>query len=371
MQRTRLTPAMTAAASALVLLPVLGMALAGHGIGRYLEFPPLTRQVSHPGFSWTVFTVIACAEVMTATALGWAIWQGWQRAPSPRDSMFRQRLPWWGWLGLISGGVSWWAAWTRPSWLATLQPHTFIPLWFSYVLVVNALCVKCRGRSLLTHHTRHYLLLFPLSAVFWWLFEFLNRFVQNWYYVEAQNFTALEYVLFATVSFSTVLPAVIATRNLLLAIPALNSGLMDMPKARLRHAKPVAITVLGVAAVSLLGLGLAPSHLFPFLWVAPLLVIVAMQVIQDQPNVLNDALAGDWRDLIVSPLAALACGGLWELWNWRSLAHWEYSIPFVDRFHVFEMPVLGYGGYLPFGLECTVIATLFLSLPKPSPRTTE
>jgi hypothetical protein len=30
----------------------------------------------------------------------------------------------------------------------------------------------------------------------------------------------------------------------------------------------------------------------------------------------------------------------------------------VDRFRIFEMPLLGYAGYLPFGIECAAIAAL-------------
>ena len=52
------------------------------------------------------------------------------------------------------------------------------------------------------------------------------------------------------------------------------------------------------------------------------------------------------------------CGGCWEMWNYYSLARWEYSISFVHKFQIFEMPLLGYAGYLPFGLECTVIGDL-------------
>jgi len=37
---------------------------------------------------------------------------------------------------------------------------------------------------------------------------------------------------------------------------------------------------------------------------------------------------------------------------------WEYSISFVHKFQIFEMSLLGYAGYLPFGLECTVIGDL-------------
>ena len=60
-------------------------------------------------------------------------------------------------------------------------------------------------------------------------------------------------------------------------------------------------------------------------------------------------------------IAALICGVLWELWNYRSLARWEYTIPFVQRFEVFEMPLLGYAGYLPFGLVCVVFVGLFFN----------
>jgi hypothetical protein len=61
-------------------------------------------------------------------------------------------------------------------------------------------------------------------------------------------------------------------------------------------------------------------------------------------------------------LAALFCGFFWELWNVGSLAHWQYSIPFVQRFHLFEMPLLGYAGYLPFGLACLAAADILYRL---------
>jgi hypothetical protein len=67
---------------------------------------------------------------------------------------------------------------------------------------------------------------------------------------------------------------------------------------------------------------------------------------------------------VSAALAALICGFFWEMWNFYSLAKWKYSIPFVHRFEIFEMPLLGYAGYLPFGLECMVIADLIESLAK-------
>jgi hypothetical protein len=37
----------------------------------------------------------------------------------------------------------------------------------------------------------------------------------------------------------------------------------------------------------------------------------------------------------------------------------DLSIPYVQVFHIFEMPLLGYAGYLPFGLKCYCVANLF------------
>jgi hypothetical protein len=47
----------------------------------------------------------------------------------------------------------------------------------------------------------------------------------------------------------------------------------------------------------------------------------------------------------------LICGWFWEMWNVLSMPKWVYHVPFVDWLKLFEMPILGYGGYLPFSLE--------------------
>ena len=68
---------------------------------------------------------------------------------------------------------------------------------------------------------------------------------------------------------------------------------------------------------------------------------------------------GDWRYLFTWALAALFCGFFWEMWNFYSHAKWVYSVPYFQAFHIFEMPLLGYTGYLPFGLECACVIQVF------------
>ena len=83
-----------------------------------------------------------------------------------------------------------------------------------------------------------------------------------------------------------------------------------------------------------------------------------------EQHVFSDLVKGNWRLVISAALAALFCGWFWEMWNYFSLARWEYAVPFVHRFQIFEMPILGYAGYFPFGLECVVIGNLLENLGK-------
>lgn len=78
------------------------------------------------------------------------------------------------------------------------------------------------------------------------------------------------------------------------------------------------------------------------------------------PTLLSPLVKGNWSPLVLSALAALVCGGFWEMWNAYSLVHWEYSIPYVHAFPMGAMPILGYAGYLPFGMECLSVTAFFL-----------
>jgi len=341
---------------ALIGLPLLGVWLHGHPIEPYLEFPPRATGITHPPFSWPVFTGLAFAIIACVMPFTFPVLRCSRALSPPSGGTF----PWWGWLAVLWTLVAWWLAWTRWPWMAPLQAWTFTPLWLGYIVVVNACTAMRGGASLLMERPAAFARLFPVSALFWWLFEYLNRFVQNWHYGGAGELTPLEYFVQASIPFSTVLPAVAGTHELLATIPRLSCGLERGPAVRLRH--PLAWTggAMGLSALGLLGLGWWPNLLFPLVWVAPLVLMVSVQALSGQRTIFEPLRHGDWRRVWTAALAALVCGFLWELWNWHSLAHWSYTIPYVDRFHLFAMPLLGYAGYLPFGLACLVIADYVL-----------
>jgi hypothetical protein len=346
----------------LIGLPVLGVILAGKPLAQYQEFPPVSRYVEHAAFSWPAFFAVALfVGIVTIPFVIRII-----TIPTPRETTsVHHPFPWWGYAGLGVLSISWALAWTRFPWFETLQPFTFTPLWIGYILLINALSFRRTGHCMLRDRPRYFLALFPLSAAFWWYFEYLNRFVQNWYYVGIADFTPLEYVVYATLPFSTVLPAVLGTVEWLESFPRLNRSLREFFSVRFRHPSAVSWLALLLGGAGLVGLVVWPDLLFPLLWISPLLIMLSVQVLFGEKTPFAAVTHGDWRAVWLPALAGLICGLLWELWNSKSLAHWQYALPFMHRFQLFEMPLLGYAGYLPFGLECRVITDVFLGRTKP------
>ncbi len=342
-------------AAMLVGLPLVGVYWAGYPLSRYLEIPPLTHYVRHAPFSWIAFllyTVLISAFLVPVLISAIQTHNG----ARPQTASSRS-FPWWGWVGLAGGGMAWFLAWTRFEWFAGLQPHTFTPLWLAFIVVINALSYRHNGHCMMLDRPLYFLVLFPVSSAFWWFFEYLNRFVQNWYYI-GPEFSAWEYFWYATLPFSTVLPAVLSMRDWISSTRWIQTIFINYKSIQLPHPKAFAALVLAASAAGLALIGVWPNIFFSLLWVSPLLIIISLQTLMGEAHILGRLATGDWTGVVAASLAAVICGGFWEMWNYFSLAKWEYSIPFVHRYQIFEMPLLGYAGYLPFGLECAVIGSM-------------
>ena len=259
-----------------------------------------------------------------------------------------------GWIGLVLVAVFWWLNWG----LDGLRTHLgFFPLWLGYVLAVDGLTLKLRGTSLLTRSPRNFLALFCASMPVWWLFELFNMRLQNWEYLGREEFTGLEYFLLSSLSFSTVIPAVFGTAELVRGtrwIERFASGPRITPTPRLCR-------VLLVAGLAMLAAMLAwPRACYPFLWVSGVFILDPVCVFLGRRSLLFDLARGDWRPWVSLWAGALVCGFFWELWNFWSYPKWIYHIPGVGFWKVFEMPLLGYLGYLPFSLELYQLSHLLL-----------
>lgn len=335
--------------------PSLGRLALGEGISSYWEFPFEAPAIAHAEFSWPVFWGYALALALVLAPFLYRLASG---APSGYRTQATGAFPWWGWLGALLLLVAWGIAWGAIPTATPIRRHSFTGLWLGYVVLINALTRQRAGRCLLTDAPWRLLLLFPASTAFWWLFEYLNQFIGNWHYHGANETapTALV-VLSKSLPFSTVLPAVVSTRDFLATFAPLTRGL-DCWWRPPRAPRYVGVLTLAAAVTALALMAVYPDWFYPVAWLAPLVVITALQGLAGQRSLLTPLARGDWAAPWLAALAGLACGLLWELWNWQSLARWSYSIAYVDRLHLFAMPLLGYSGYLPFGLSCIAAARL-------------
>jgi hypothetical protein len=68
----------------------------------------------------------------------------------------------------------------------------------------------------------------------------------------------------------------------------------------------------------------------------------------------------EWSKFWSWILAGLVAGFFWEFWNFWAGSHWEYFIPYLNFWKVFQMPVFGFTGFMPFALEVFAIYQLLL-----------
>ncbi|MBN2412227.1 hypothetical protein JXQ31_11090 [candidate division KSB1 bacterium] len=273
--------------------------------------------------------------------------------------LFEQKFSYRGWFGLLLLITGWLLNWTLPG----LRTHIFFfPMWLGYCLIIDALVFMRKGTSLYTRSIGKYIGLFIISAPAWWLFELINLRTQNWMYVGRQYFTDWEYAIFATLSFSSVIPAVFGTAELAASFKWFNKGKdpHELPgKIRL-----AVYFLCGWLMLTLLII--RPRYFFPFVWLSVWFILEPVNVWLKNRSLLRKRYGLYWRTVFSLWLGCLICGFFWEMWNFYSYPKWIYQVPFVGFWHVFEMPILGYLGYLPFSMELFALYHLITGLIKPA-----
>ncbi|NUP96872.1 MAG: hypothetical protein HUU28_12000 [Planctomycetaceae bacterium] len=271
-------------------------------------------------------------------------------------------------LGLLLVALFW-----PLNWILAETHALFFPLWLGYVLTVDGIVRLRTGTSLLARHPRLFFVLFPLSVPGWWLFEAFNERLGNWEYLGAERFSDVEYFLWASLSFSTVIPAVFESAELVRSFRFIERFARGPVFPRrgdtLAYRGTLALLGLGMTAATLLW----PEKCFPFVWTGLVFVLEPVCLALGRRAFTDDLRRGDWRPWMSLWLGGLLCGFFWEMWNLWSFPKWIYHVPYVGFWKVFEMPLLGYLGYLPFAMELYLMAQLALprSVEIPLPRERE
>ena len=94
-----------------------------------------------------------------------------------------------------------------------------------------------------------------------------------------------------------------------------------------------------------------PTIFFVLIWLSVFFILEPVNVWFNNNSIYNYLKIENWKPVFSLWIGCLICGFFWEMWNYFSYPKWIYDIHFANFLHIFEMPVLGYLGYIPFALE--------------------
>lgn len=221
--------------------------------------------------------------------------------------------------------------------------------WTGFILFADSIVWRARGRSWMRSNPREFIFLAVASIPLWLVFEFYNRYIENWYYTGLPENFWLRQFGYAW-SFATIWPAIFEAADL---IDVWRGEVHS--KVNTRTAVSRVPLLLGVAA----GAGML---LWPLLWPSPylaapvwlgfILLLDPINAVMGEESLVRDFQRRDDRRAVNLVLSGFVCGLLWEFWNYWAGAKWHYTVPIMENLKIFEMPVPGYLGFPAFALEC-------------------
>jgi hypothetical protein len=261
------------------------------------------------------------------------------------------RFPVYGWVGMgivLAAEIGLFAG---VGWVATF----FTPIaWTGYLVLADAAVKRLQGSSRMSSPAGGFLSLALWSIPLWLIFEAYNLRLKNWTYVGVPANPLLAALGYGW-SFATIWPAIFETADLFQAMDFFQSESHQETRV-----PPWMRNVLVFAGLLFVGLPIllpAPAgrYLFAFVWVGFILLLDPLNYAWGGRSLLRDWEAGKSAAFGCFLISGLVCGLLWEFWNYWAGARWEYIFPIAQGWKIFAMPLPGFLGFAPFGLECLVM----------------
>jgi hypothetical protein len=229
----------------------------------------------------------------------------------------------------------------------------FTPIaWSAYLIIVDAGVLSVTGHSRLRDDPRGFVVTAVLSVPLWLIFEAYNLRLENWTYVGlpmSLGWAGLGYLW----SFATITPAIFETADLVEAFGWFK------PARPLRFSPGAEGAMVVFGAACLVAPLVMPQHvaryLFVLVWLGFVFLLDPINHRLGLPSLLGDLAAGRRSRFYSLFISGWVCGWLWEFWNYWAAAKWHYIFPMFQNWKIFEMPIPGYLGFLPFALECFVM----------------
>ena len=170
-----------------------------------------------------------------------------------------------------------------------------------YIIFINHLHKLVTGNQPYKGQSDYLLRVAGASAVLGWLLAYLNLYVASW---TTHTGNPLLQALLYTPLFATLAPAVLYTQAFVAALPGVSERLGSLSRLMPPAPDKLAYALFTLAVLGLAGGAAWPTQLYALLWFAPLLLLLALQLLWHESTILSGlkraTMAGcsapDWRD---------------------------------------------------------------------------
>ncbi len=253
--------------------------------------------------------------------------------------------------------------------------------WTSYILLLDGIMYSVKGESFIISY--HILIVAIISVIVWWFFEWMNIFLSNWHYINVVENIYIRYIGYVW-AFATIFPGILLTYGILLIL--FKEIRIEWHSIKFKNYQLVIIMIIGFIFLMLpiISFSLrfadraADKDLFIFLkflekedlstymaaftWLSLFLILDPINYSMKRPSILGYLEKGNYKTIVLLSLSGLICGILWEFVNFFAHTKWYYTVPILPHIKIFEMPILGYLGFIPFAWEI-YSATSFMFKP--------
>ena len=208
------------------------------------------------------------------------------------------------------------------------------------ISLINYILKLRNGNSPFAAQRGYFLVMAAAGAVLGWLLVYLNLFAGSW---SGEPGNSAAQILLRTLLFSLLLSAVLSIRGLLgsftnllkffsrnIALPAIGN-------------ETLVLLLIPMATLGLLGGAVWPEKLFWLMWLAPLFLLISLQLFWNEGTIFSNLKSGGLGRLVCAALSGLVLG---------NLAVICYRLAGGNLQTGFHNPLFVQLGYAVFGLLC-------------------
>jgi hypothetical protein len=250
--------------------------------------------------------------------------------------------------------------------VARAVANNMTPLaWAGYLIFIEGVLTYLTGASPIRRRPHHFALLCLASVFIWAAFDMINfnLGMHAWVYIGMPGTPGIpgdfwDRASGYLVAFATVVPGMLLSGQVLIELGAFDWARTNRRDGfRMPHWGLWASLLIGAGMFAWVMVARSPVTNY-VLWTSLVFLLDPVCYWLGLPSMFRDFERGWFGRTLAAMAGGAICGLLWEFWNYWALTKWTYHLPFLgatEQYKYFEMPLVGFLGFLPFGVECWVM----------------